>query len=62
LLWVGTWVPGWKARGARAGYSVLNAAFFTLVLVTGTLAYIAWAVPVDAGMRSSAAVERLPEA
>jgi AGZA family xanthine/uracil permease-like MFS transporter len=42
--------PGWKALGARAGYSVLNAAFFTIVLLTGTLAYIAWAVPVDAGM------------
>ena len=42
--------PGWKALGARAGYSVLNAAFFTVVLLSGTLAHIAWAVPVDAGM------------
>lgn len=42
--------PGWKALGARAGYSILNAAFFTLVLLSGTLAYIAWAVPIDAGM------------
>lgn len=42
--------PGWKALGARAGYSVLNGAFFTLVCLTGTLAHIAWAVPVDAGM------------
>ncbi|MEO8503349.1 MAG: NCS2 family permease [Acidobacteriota bacterium] len=42
--------PGWKALGARAGYSVLNAAFFTLVCFSGTLAYIAWAVPIDAGM------------
>jgi adenine/guanine/hypoxanthine permease len=42
--------PGWKALGARAGYSVLNAVFFTVVLLSGTLAYIAWAVPVDAGM------------
>jgi AGZA family xanthine/uracil permease-like MFS transporter len=42
--------PGWKALGARAGYSVLNAAFFTAVLLTGTLALIVWAVPVDAGM------------
>jgi AGZA family xanthine/uracil permease-like MFS transporter len=42
--------PGWKALGARAGYSVLNAAFFTVVLLTGTLAHIAWAVPIDAGM------------
>jgi len=42
--------PGWKALGARAGYSVLNAAFFTVVCLTGTLAHIAWAIPVDAGM------------
>jgi len=42
--------PGWKALGARAGYSILNAAFMTVVCLTGTLAYIAWFVPVDAGM------------
>ena len=42
--------PGWKAMGARAGYSILNGAFFALVGLTGTLAWIAWAVPVDAGM------------
>jgi AGZA family xanthine/uracil permease-like MFS transporter len=42
--------PGWKAIGARAGYSILNGAFITLVCFSGTLAYIAWAVPIDAGM------------
>jgi AGZA family xanthine/uracil permease-like MFS transporter len=42
--------PGWKALGARAGYSVLNGAFVTVVALTGTLALIAWAIPVDAGM------------
>ncbi len=42
--------PGWKALGARAGYSILNGAFVTIVALTGTLALIAWAVPVDAGM------------
>jgi len=42
--------PGWKAMGARAGYSVLNAAFFTAVCLSGTLAWIAWAIPIDAGM------------
>ncbi len=42
--------PGWKAMGARAGYSILNGVFVTIVCTTGTLAYIAWAVPVDAGM------------
>jgi len=42
--------PGWKQMGARAGYSLLNAGLFTLVLLTGSLGYIVWAVPVDAGM------------
>jgi AGZA family xanthine/uracil permease-like MFS transporter len=42
--------PGWKALGARAGYSILNGAFMTLICLTGTLAWIAWAIPIDAGM------------
>ena len=42
--------PGWKGMGARAGYSVLNGVFVTLVALTGTLAWIVWAVPIDAGM------------
>jgi AGZA family xanthine/uracil permease-like MFS transporter len=42
--------PGWKALGARAGYSVLNGAFVTVICITGTLAWIAWAIPIDAGM------------
>lgn len=42
--------PGWKAIGARAGYSTLNAVFFTVVLLTGTFSYVAYAVPVEAGM------------
>jgi len=42
--------PGWKALGARAGYSVLNAVFITAIGLTGTLAWIVYAVPVDAGM------------
>ncbi|MBK8256598.1 MAG: NCS2 family permease [Polyangiaceae bacterium] len=42
--------PGWKAMGARAGYSVLNGLFITLICLTGTIAHIAWAVPIDAGM------------
>ncbi len=42
--------PGWKALGARAGYSTLNGLFFTAVCLTGTFSYIAWVVPVDAGM------------
>ncbi|MDB4974179.1 MAG: pbuG [Myxococcaceae bacterium] len=42
--------PGWKALGARAGYSVLNGVFITLICITGTVAHIAWLVPIDAGM------------
>jgi AGZA family xanthine/uracil permease-like MFS transporter len=42
--------PGWKAMGARSGYSVLNGLFVTAVALTGTLAHLAWAVPIDAGM------------
>ena len=30
--------PGWKRMGARAGYSLLNAAFFLLVILSGSLA------------------------
>ena len=42
--------PGWKAMGARSGYSVLNGVFVTVVCLTGTLSHIAWGVPIDAGM------------
>src|SRR6188768_2762305 len=42
--------PGWKALGARAGYSILNGAFVTTICITGTLAWIAWAIPIEAGM------------
>ena len=42
--------PGWKAMGARAGYSVANAVFVTVLALTGTLSAVAWAVPIDAGM------------
>lgn len=42
--------PGWKALGARAGYSILNGAFVTVVCLTGTLSLLAWAIPIDAGM------------
>ena len=42
--------PGWKALGARAGYSIANGIFFTLLALTGTAAYIQWAVPIEAGM------------
>ena len=42
--------PGWKALGARAGYSILNGGFITLLCLTGLLAHVVWAVPVEAGM------------
>lgn len=42
--------PGWKSMGARAGYSVLNGMFMSLICLSGTLSYIAWLVPVDAGL------------
>jgi len=42
--------PGWKALGARSGYSVLNGLFATAVCLSGTLSAISWAVPVEAGM------------
>lgn len=42
--------PGWKGLGARVGYSILNAGFITGICLTGTLAHIVYAVPIDAGM------------
>jgi AGZA family xanthine/uracil permease-like MFS transporter len=42
--------PGWKAMGARAGYSILNGSFMSLICLSGTVGWIAWAVPIDAGM------------
>jgi adenine/guanine/hypoxanthine permease len=42
--------PGWKAMGARVGYSVLNAVFFTLLCLSGTVALVAMFIPVEAGM------------
>src|SRR5512136_2928086 len=42
--------PGWKALGARAGYSILNGIFVAFVTLSGTLSWIAWAVPIDAGL------------
>src|SRR5262249_33654052 len=42
--------PGWKAMGARAASSILNAIFFTIVCLGGLLGHIAHAVPIDAGM------------
>ena len=42
--------PGWKAMGARAGYSVLNGLVMTIICWAGLLNTIVWAIPIDAGM------------
>jgi AGZA family xanthine/uracil permease-like MFS transporter len=42
--------PGWKGLGARAGYSILNAIFISIICITGTVSYIVYAVPIEAGM------------
>ena len=42
--------PGWKAMGARAGYSVLNGAVLTILCISGLLAHVVHFVPIDAGM------------
>jgi AGZA family xanthine/uracil permease-like MFS transporter len=42
--------PGWKAMGARAGYSTLSGLFIAALCFSGTIAHVAWAVPIDAGI------------
>lgn len=42
--------PGWKGLGARAGYSILNGVFITLIILTGTVSWISQVVPMEAGM------------
>jgi AGZA family xanthine/uracil permease-like MFS transporter len=42
--------PGWKALGARIGYSVVNGAFFTIIGCTGATALVGYLVPIEAGM------------
>ena len=42
--------PAWKRMGARAGYSTLNGVFITFLCLTGSMVYVAWAVPADAGL------------
>ncbi|EDY85021.1 putative permease subfamily [Verrucomicrobiia bacterium DG1235] len=42
--------PAWKAMGARAGYSVLNGVFVTLICVTGSMSLLTWAIPAEAGL------------
>ena len=42
--------PGWKALGARIGYSVVNGVFFTIIGCTGAVALVGYLVPIEAGM------------
>jgi adenine/guanine/hypoxanthine permease len=42
--------PGWKALGARAGYSILNGVFFCVIACFGLSHLIATIVPIEAGM------------
>jgi AGZA family xanthine/uracil permease-like MFS transporter len=42
--------PGWKAMGARSGYSTLNAIVCTFLCCSGSLGFIAWLIPLEAGM------------
>lgn len=42
--------PGWKAMGARCGYSIASGLFLTFVCLSGTASWIFWAVPIEAGM------------
>jgi AGZA family xanthine/uracil permease-like MFS transporter len=42
--------PGWKALGARIGYSWLDGIFMTVICLTGCLSVVAWAIPIEAGM------------
>ena len=39
--------PGWKAMGARAGYSVLNALAVTLICLTGAMPFVLWFMPIE---------------
>jgi len=42
--------PGWKALGARAGYSTLNGAAVMLICFTGTIAWVNSLIPLEAGI------------
>ena len=42
--------PGWKAMGARIGYSWLNGLVMGLLCLSGTVGLLAFFVPIDCGM------------
>jgi adenine/guanine/hypoxanthine permease len=42
--------PGWKALGARAGYSTLNGLAMSAICLTGTVLVISKIIPIEAGI------------
>jgi AGZA family xanthine/uracil permease-like MFS transporter len=42
--------PGWKALGARAGYSTLNGLAITMIGLTGTLALVQEVIPLESAI------------
>jgi len=42
--------PGWKAMGARSGYSILNGVVCTILCCSGGLTFLSWLIPLEAGM------------
>lgn len=42
--------PGWKALGARAGYSTLNGLVVTIICLTGTVELISSLIPMESGI------------
>ena len=41
--------PGWKALGARSGYSILNAFFISFICLSGLVNLIFNVIPIEAG-------------
>lgn len=41
--------PGWKAMGARGGYSILNGSVIALICLTGLMSVISAVIPLEAG-------------
>ncbi len=41
--------PGWKAMGARGGYSILNGTIMALICLTGLMSVISAIIPLEAG-------------
>lgn len=41
--------PGWKALGARAGYSIVNGAFFSVLFLLGLGPLLRAVIPIEAG-------------